>query len=135
MPVQSVRLACGAHPSRPPPRHRLLHLCCAEDALLPVLNRRAYVILDSYNHKRGPVTAPLNVTAIMAGLPDAGASGAGCSWWGAGKVLGCRGGRGGMLATAQSLSAAVLLGLVAAALKAPSSACLAVPCCCCRSIG
>ncbi|KAL4432396.1 hypothetical protein ABPG77_001695 [Micractinium sp. CCAP 211/92] len=45
-----------------------------EDALLPVLNRRAYVILDSYNHKRGPVTAPLNVTAIMAGLPDAEAS-------------------------------------------------------------
>ncbi|KAL4430719.1 hypothetical protein ABPG75_005975 [Micractinium tetrahymenae] len=42
-----------------------------EDALLPVLNRRAYVILDSYNHKRGPVTVPLNVSAILAGLPDA----------------------------------------------------------------
>ena len=49
----------------------------AEDALLPVLNRRAYVILDSYNHKRGPVTAPLNVSAILAGLPDAGELGAG----------------------------------------------------------
>lgn len=47
----------------------------AEDALLPVLNRRAYVILDSYNHKRGPVTEPLNVSAVLAGRPDAGGLG------------------------------------------------------------
>lgn len=46
----------------------------AEDALLPVLNKRAHLLLDSYNHLRGPVTAPVNVTAIMAGKGDAGAS-------------------------------------------------------------
>lgn len=47
----------------------------AEDVLLPVLNHRAHEILDSYNHLRGPVAAPLNVTAILQGLPDAGAAG------------------------------------------------------------
>ena len=40
--------------------------------LLPVLNQRARVILDSYNHLRGPVTAPLNTSAVMHGIPDAG---------------------------------------------------------------
>jgi hypothetical protein len=45
----------------------------AEDLLLPVLNQRAHAILASYNHLRGPVTAPLNATAVAAGVPDAGA--------------------------------------------------------------
>ena len=45
----------------------------AEDLLLPVLNQRAHEILNSYNHLRGPVTAPLNISAVAAGLPDAGA--------------------------------------------------------------
>lgn len=37
-----------------------------------MLNNRAYAILDSYNHLRGPVTAPVNVTAVLKGIPDAG---------------------------------------------------------------
>ncbi|EFN59047.1 expressed protein [Chlorella variabilis] len=41
------------------------------DVLLPVLNQRAHVILDSYNHLRGPVTTPLNTSAVMRGIPDA----------------------------------------------------------------
>jgi hypothetical protein len=53
---------------------QLLRACPldAEDMLLPVLNNRAYAILDSYNHLRGPVTAPVNVTAVLKGIPDAG---------------------------------------------------------------
>lgn len=46
-----------------------------EDVLLPVLNHRAYEILNSYNHLRDPVSVPLNVTAILAGQPDAEADG------------------------------------------------------------
>ena len=41
-----------------------------EDALLPVLNRRAHLLLDSFNKLRGPVAQPLNVTAVLAGGGD-----------------------------------------------------------------
>ena len=45
----------------------------AEDALLPVLNKRAHLLLDSYNKLRGVVATPLNVSAVVAGQPDPGA--------------------------------------------------------------
>ena len=69
----------------------------AEDLLLPVLNQRAHEILNSYNHLRGPVTAPLNVTAVAAGLPDAGAQSGECAHWAV------------LLLLAQRLAAAQLL--------------------------
>lgn len=48
-----------------------------EDALLPVLNRRAHLLLDSFNKLRGPVAQPLNVTAVLAGGGDVEAGGTG----------------------------------------------------------
>lgn len=46
--------------------------CTAEDALLPVLNKRAHLLLDSYNKLRGVVATPLNVSAVVEGQPDPG---------------------------------------------------------------
>ncbi len=51
----------------------------AEDALLPVLNKRAHLLLDSYNKLRGAVATPLNVSAVVEGQPDPGACLGRCS--------------------------------------------------------
>ena len=56
-----------------PPTSLFLPCMRAEDVLLPVLNARAHKILNSYNHLGDPVTQPVNVSALMAGLPDPGA--------------------------------------------------------------
>lgn len=50
-----------------------------------MLNKRAHLLLDSYNHLRGPVATPLNVSAVLAGKGDAGAL---ACWGGTARVFG-----------------------------------------------
>lgn len=37
-----------------------------------MLNKRAHLLLDSYNKLRGVVATPLNVSAVVEGQPDPG---------------------------------------------------------------
>lgn len=37
-----------------------------------MLNKRAHLLLDSYNKLRGAVATPLNVSAVVEGQPDPG---------------------------------------------------------------